>query len=131
MASVGIRGITAARIFLAVAALAGATTLTLTDTADFYEPEVDQTITIGSETIVYTDADPDTDVITLATPLANAYSIGEEVLLTGSTVVAKVNVSTSRSDPVTCIVPRRNSGPESRRRSSFAQPAGASISARL
>lgn len=90
---------------LAVAASAGATTLTLTDTADFYEPEADQTITIGSETIVYTDADADTDVITLASPLANAYGVGEEVLLTGSTVVAKVNVSTSSSDPVTCIVP--------------------------
>lgn len=90
---------------LAAAASASATSLTLTDTADFYEPEVDQTITIGSETIVYTAADPDTDIITLATPLANAYSIGEEVLLGGHTVVAQVNVTSTSSDPYYCIVP--------------------------
>ena len=82
---------------LAVAVLAGATSIEVTDTADFYDPNVDTVLIIGSETISYSKADPDTDIVTLDTPLANGYAVGEAVYLRANTVTAIVDILTGGS----------------------------------
>ena len=63
---------------LAVATAVGATTLTVDDAADFSEDG--GSLTIGTETVAYTAADDEAGVLTLATPLVNAYTVGERVV---------------------------------------------------
>lgn len=90
---------------LASDVIAGVTVLPLKDVADFFLPHAESTLTIGSETHVYTTVNEDTDEVTLATPLANAYSADEKVTLGGHEVKAGVRVGPDVAESYTCVVP--------------------------